>query len=167
MLQIHYQVMAALNAVGTAWVAGITILISADIIGRALFNSPIIGVPEIVKVSVVAIVWLQIAHTLKIGGHLRSDVILSRLYPRGRCIMNLIAYTLGAIIFGLVVYSGWHTMIVAWQLGEFEGEVPARVPTYPLRSIVLLGAGLTSLQFLLMAAKVLGELFARSSREGR
>ena len=75
MRQIHYRVMAVLNAVGTAWVAALTVLICSDILGRALFSSPIIGVPEIVKVSVVAIVWLQMAHTLKIGGHLRSDVV--------------------------------------------------------------------------------------------
>jgi TRAP-type mannitol/chloroaromatic compound transport system permease small subunit len=165
MLQIHYRIMAVLNAIGTAWVAGITVLISSDILGRALFSSPIIGVPEIVKVSVVAIVWLQMAHTLKIGGHLRSDVILGRLSRRGRSIMDLIGYSLGAIIFGLVVYSGWSTMIMAWELGEFEGEQPVRVPTYPLRSIVLLGAGLTSLQFFLMAGKVIGEMLARRRRE--
>lgn len=166
MLQIHYRVMAVLNAVGTAWVAGITVLISCDILGRALFNSPLIGVPEIVKVSIVAIVWLQMSHTLKIGGHLRSDVILGRLSRRGRSIVDLISYTLGAVIFGLVVYSGWNTMITAWELGEFEGEEPVRVPTYPIRSIVLLGAGLTSLQFLLMLGKVIAEMIAHRRAEG-
>jgi TRAP-type mannitol/chloroaromatic compound transport system permease small subunit len=65
------------------------------------------------------------------------------------------------------VYSGWETMIMAWELGEFEGEEPVRVPTYPIRSIVLLGAGLTSLQFLLMLGKVISEIFAhrRAERE--
>lgn len=165
MLRIHHRVMAALNAVGTAWVAGLTVLICADILGRALFSSPIIGVPEIVKVSVVAIVWLQMSHTLKIGGHLRSDVLLGRLSRRHRAIVNLAAYALGAIIFGLLVFSGWNTMIMAWELGEFEGEEPVRIPTYPLRSIVLLGAGLTSLQFLLMALEVIRGLFTRSAKE--
>ena len=75
--------MALLNAVGTAWIGVITVLITCDILGRVLFNSPIIGVPEIVKVSVVAIVWLQMSYTLKIGGHIRSDVVLDRLSPRG------------------------------------------------------------------------------------
>src|SRR3989338_1924478 len=89
MLQIHHRVMAVLNAIGTAWVAAITVLICDDVLGRALFSFPLIGVPEIVKVSVVAIVWLQMAHTLKIGGHLRSDVVLSRLSRRGRAILNL------------------------------------------------------------------------------
>ena len=167
MLRIHYKVMAVLNAIGTAWVAGITVLICSDILGRALFSFPIIGVPEIVKVSVVAIVWLQMAHTLKIGGHLRSDVILGRLSRRGRAIMDLMAYALGAVTFGLLVFSGWPTMILAWEMGEFEGELPVRVPTYPLRSIVLLGAALTSLQFLLLAAEVIGGMLARSAEERR
>lgn len=167
MLRIHYKVMAVLNAIGTAWVAGIAVLICSDILGRALFSSPIIGVPEIVKVSLVAIIWLQMAHTLKIGGHLRSDVILGRLSRRGRAIMNLFAYALGAVIFGLLVFSGWPTMILAWELGEFEGELPVRVPTYPLRSIVLLGAGLTSLQFLMLAAEAIGGMLTRSAEERR
>jgi len=161
MLQIHHRVMAVLNAIGTAWVAAITVLICADVLGRALFSFPLIGVPEIVKVSVVAIVWLQMAHTLKIGGHLRSDVVLGRLPRRGRAVVNLLAYALGALVFGLLVFSGWNTMILAWEMGEFEGEEPVRVPTYPLRSIVLLGAGLTSLQFLLMAVGVIGGMLRR------
>ena len=155
--------MAGLNAVGTVWVAAITVLVCADILGRVLFSFPIAGVPEIVKVSIVAIVWLQIPHTLKIGGHLRSDVVLRRLSSRGRSILDLFAYALGALVFGLLVFSGWDTMIMAWEIGEFEGELPVRVPTYPLRSIVLLGAALTCLQFLLMAAEVIREMSTRRS----
>lgn len=165
MRQLHYRLMAVLNAIGTAWVVAITILICADILGRVLFSFPITGVPEIVRVSIVAIVWLQMAHTLKTGGHLRSDVVLGRLSGRGRSIVNLFAYALGALVFGLLVFSGWDTMIMAWELGEFEGEHPVRVPTYPLRSIVLLGAGLTCLQFLLMAAEVIRGMPARRSED--
>src|SRR5574340_1212361 len=129
--------MTVLNAIGTAWIGVITVLISCDILGRVLFNSPIIGVPEIVKVSVVAIVWLQMSHTLKIGGHIRSDVILDRLSSKGRAFIDLIASLLGAFVFGLLVYAGWDNMIEAWRIGEFEGELPVRVPTYPVRTIVL------------------------------
>jgi len=157
--------MAGLNAAGTAWVAAITLLICADILGRLLFDSPIVGVPEIVKVSIVAIVWLQIPHTLKIGGHLRSDVVLRRLSGRSRALANLFAYALGALVFGLIVSSGWHTMLQAWRIGEFEGELPVRVPTYPLRSIVLLGAALTCLQFLLMAADVIWRMATGRSEQ--
>jgi TRAP-type mannitol/chloroaromatic compound transport system permease small subunit len=157
--------MAGLNAVGSAWVAAITVLVCADILGRLLFQYPLVGVPEIVKVSIVAIVWLQIPHTLKIDGHLRSDVVLRHLPGRSRAVVDLFAYVLGALIFGLLVYSGWDTMITAWEMGEFEGELPVRVPTYPLRSIVLLGAALTSLQFLLMAAEAVDRILSRGPRK--
>lgn len=155
--------MAGLNAIGTAWVAALTVLICADILGRVLFRFPLVGVPEIVKVSIVAIVWLQIPHTLKTGGHLRSDILMRYMPGRMRAAVDLLACVLGALIFGLLVYSGWDTMIQAWEMGEFEGELPVRVPTYPLRSIVLLGAALTALQFVLMALEAVRRLASRSS----
>lgn len=158
--------MAILNAVGTVWIGVITVLISCDILGRVLFNSPIIGVPEIVKVSVVAIVWLQMSHTLKIGGHIRSDVILDRLSPKGRAFIDLIASLLGAFVFGLLVYAGWHNMIEAWRIGEFEGELPVRVPTYPVRTIVLLGAALTSFQFILFGWQSIRKFAGHVKKEG-
>jgi TRAP-type mannitol/chloroaromatic compound transport system permease small subunit len=140
--------MAIMNAAGTAWIAVITVIITADILGRTLFNAPLIGVPEIVKVSVVAIVWLQMAHTLKIGGHIRSDVVLDQLSPRGKAAVNVLAALLGTFVFGFLVYSAWPQMIEGWRVGEFEGELPVRVPTYPVRTILIVGAALTFVEFI-------------------
>jgi TRAP-type C4-dicarboxylate transport system permease small subunit len=148
-LRLIHGLMAVMNAAGTAWIGVITVIITADILGRTLFNAPIIGVPEIVKVSVVAIVWLQMAHTLKIGGHIRSDVVLDRLSPRGKAFVNLLAAALGIFVFGFLVYSAWPQMIEGWRVGEFEGELPVRVPTYPVRTILIVGATLTCIEFLI------------------
>lgn len=164
-VKLLHGLMAILNAVGTAWIAIITVLISCDILGRVLFNSPIFGVPEFVKVSVVGIVWLQMSHTLRIGGHIRTDVFLDRLPPRGRASIDLLASVLGAFVFGLLVYAGWDNMIEAWKIGEFEGEHPARIPTYPIRSIVLLGAALTSFQFILLGWRSIQIFFRRAEKE--
>ncbi len=153
-----HKLMDIMNAIGTAWVGFITVLISCDIIGRVGFNSPIFGVPEIVKVSFVAIAWMQMAHTLKIGGHLRSEIILDRLPPRGKALVNLVAYSMGAFIFAMLVFSGWGNMIEAWRVGEFEGELPVRVPTYPVRTILIVGAALTSIQFLLLLGRTIRSL---------
>ena len=148
-VRLIHGLMALMNAAGTAWIGVITILICSDILGRVLFNYPIIGVPEIVKVSVVALVWLQMAHTLKIGGHIRSDVILDRLPPRGKALVNVVAALLGTLVFGFLVYGGWPNMIEGWRIGEFEGELPVRVPTYPVRTILIVGAALTCCEFAL------------------
>ncbi len=147
--------MAVLNALGSLWIAAIGLLITADVVGRAFFASPIFGVPEIVKISVVGIVWLQMAHTLRSGGHLRSNVILDRLPARGRHVADVLAFVLGATIFALVAYTAWAPMIESWEIGEFEGEYPVRVPTYPIRSLLVVGAALTAVQFAAMAGRSL------------
>ena len=145
-----HRVMAALNVLGAIWVMLIMLLITVDVVGRAFFNSPLFGVPEIVKVSVVGLVWCQMAHTLKIGAHLRSTIIIDRLPPRVRRAVEIFACILGAATFALIVYSGWDNTVEAWRIGEFEGEEPVRVPTYPIRTLVLIGATLTALQFVVM-----------------
>ncbi len=148
-LRLLHGLMAIMNAAGTAWIGVITVIITADILGRTLFNFPLIGVPEIVKVSVVAIVWLQMAHTLKIGGHIRSDVVLDHISPRGKAAINVLAAILGVFVFGFLVYSAWPQMIEGWRVREFEGELPVRVPTYPVRTILIVGAALTCIEFVI------------------
>ena len=59
---------AVMAAIGTAWILVIMAEICADIIGRAGFNRPILGVPEFLQFSIVGIVFLQLPQTLRIGG---------------------------------------------------------------------------------------------------
>jgi len=142
--------MASLNVIGAIWVFLIMLLITVDVVGRAFFNSPLFGVPEIVKISVVGLVWCQMAHTLRIGAHLRSTILLDRMPPAAQRSIEILSCVLGAVMFALIVYSGWDNTIDAWRIGEFEGEEPVRVPTAPIRTLVLIGAALTALQFLVM-----------------
>lgn len=160
-LRLFHWCLSALNLAGAVWVVLIMFLITADVVGRALFNAPLAGVPEIVKISVVGLVWCMMAHTLKIDAHLRSTILLDRMPPGARRAVEILACVLGALMFGLIVYSGWDQMIEAWRIGEFEGEDPVRVPTYPVRSLVVLGAALTALQFVVMLVEhVRGKPFA-------
>lgn len=149
-LRLFHGLLAGLNLLGAFWVVLLMVLITADVVGRAFFNAPLTGVPEIVKISVVGLVWAMMAHTLKIDAHLRSKILLNRMSFKARRVVEMLACVLGAVMFGLIVYSGWDQMIDAWRIGEFEGEEPVRVPTYPIRSLVLLGAALTALQFCIM-----------------
>lgn len=155
LVKLLHGLMASLNILGAVWVLLIMLLITVDVVGRAFFNSPLFGVPEIVKISVVGLVWCQMAHTLKIGAHLRSTILVDRMPPAARRTIEILSCILGAIMFGLIVYSGWDTTAEAWRIGEFEGEEPVRVPTAPVRTLVLIGAALTAVQFVIMLAELI------------
>jgi hypothetical protein len=53
--------------------------------------------------------------------------------------------------------------IEAWQIGEFEGEEPMRVPTAPIRTLVFVGAALTALQFGVLLVEHLLDLGRRDA----
>ena len=60
------HILSGLNGLGTAWIFVMMVLINADVIGRAVFNAPIRGVPLIISLSIIAIVFLQLHDALPI-----------------------------------------------------------------------------------------------------
>ena len=86
---------------------------------------------------------------------MRSTILLDRMPPATRRVIEIVSCILGVITFALIVYSGWDTMLEAWRIGEFEGEEPVRVPTSPIRTLVLIGAALTAIQFVVMLVDLL------------
>ena len=45
-----------------------------------------------------------------------------------------------SLFFGLIVWGSYEPALHAWMSGEFEGEGALRVPVWPARIVVLLGA---------------------------
>jgi TRAP-type C4-dicarboxylate transport system permease small subunit len=153
LLSLFEGLNARLSFLGSLWIVALMALITVDVVGRAFLSITVYGVPEIVKVSIVGLVWLQMAYTLQIGGHLQSRLILDRLPPRPRMALELFGYFLGSVVFILIVYSSWDGMINAWQIGAYEGEHPVRVPTAPIFTIVVVGAALTAIQFIILTVR--------------
>ena len=52
------------NAAASGWIFVMMALITTDIVMRFVFGAPISGVTEIIEISIVIIVYLQLTHTL-------------------------------------------------------------------------------------------------------
>ena len=129
------------------------LIIVADVAGRVFFNHPLTGAPEMVKVSLVALVFLEITYTLRKGRHVRSTILLGRASPRVRSLLLILADFIGMILFILLCYSSWHLTVQSWQVLEYEGEGALKVPTYPVRTIILVCSGLMVIQYCLNLIK--------------
>ncbi|MBD0417312.1 TRAP transporter small permease subunit [Oryzicola mucosus] len=151
------RIIGAMNAVGTLWIIGLMVLINADIIGRSFVNRPIAGVAELVTFSIVGIVFLQLAHTLRSGSMTRSDVLLNlleRRAPRVRFMVLALFHLIGGLLLALVAWKYAPSLAAAWQHPErnFMGNPGFfTVPQWPLYALVLLGIIATAIQFLLLA----------------
>lgn len=143
--------LATLNRFASLWVVFLVAIISFDVISRGIFSAPLPGVPEITRLSLVAVFWLQVAHTLRIGGHLRTTTLLDRMGERSRRTVVVFNALCGCVLLGAIAYWGYFDAVRAWETAEFEGEEPVRVPTWPLWWALTIGAALTSLQYLIFA----------------
>ncbi len=166
MRRIFDGLTSGLNVLASVWILFLIALISADVIGRSAFGRPIAGVPEIVKFSIIAMVWLQMAHVLRVGGHLRTSLGYDLLPRAARRVVRALNAATGVAIFGLIAWLGSGEALESWEFGVFEGTHPVRIPVWPVWAILTLGAALTALQFVreLWAAVVHGD--DRMHRDG-
>ncbi len=147
------KVFSAMNAVGTLWIFVLMLLINADVIGRELFGTPVRGVPEMVSLSIVAIVFLQLAHTLSVGRVTRNDALLRRFAAtrpglhRG---LELAASLAGVVLFGLLATASVPYVAKAIRVREYVGALgDFTLPTWPVRALIVLGSVAACAAFLL------------------
>ncbi len=131
------------------------LLINSDVFGRAVFSSPVRGVPELVSISIVAIVFLQITHTLRRNRFIKSDVLLSKLMARNEragLLVQAVQNLIGAALLGTIFFFTVRRFEKAWDIDEYIGtEGDFTAPIWPILAIILIGSLGASLQYMMHA----------------
>ncbi|MBT5051351.1 MAG: TRAP transporter small permease [Rhodospirillaceae bacterium] len=148
-------ILNSLNGLGSIWIFVLMILINLDAFGRTFFAHPIEGVVEIVEMSIVAIVFLQLGDATQRGRLTRSDGLFQRLlngYPGFGRFLGAIFDLLGIIFMAIVLYGTVPEMIEAVNENLYYGsEGVFTAPKWPVYLIILIGGTVTLLQFLRFA----------------
>lgn len=150
------RLLAALNIAASFLTMGLMLLIGVDVFGRWLAGRPLQGVPEIAKLAIVCIVWLQMGYTLHIRKHLRADTLLQIMPPAGKRTVAALNALGGVFIFAVVAYAGYWELLRSWTSGIFEGEHPVRVPVWPVWLVITVGAALTAVEYAVQLAQAVG-----------
>lgn len=145
-----------LNAIGTLWLLALLILINADVFGRNVLNAPINGVIEMIEISMIAIVFLQLGDATRVGRLTRSDGFFGLIQskkPKLGAAMGTVFDLLGALFMFFILYGTWPALIEAWTLNDYVGnEGVFTAPKWPMIFILILGSLVTLLLFLKLAA---------------
>ncbi len=163
-----HRLTAAMNAAGTLWILVLMVLINADVLGRDLFAAPIRGVAEVVSLSIVAIVFLQLADTLRTGRLTRSDAllgVLARTRPRLARLMRAAFHLAGAALLAVLAAASWPLLADSWATGEYLGAIgDFQARLWPMRALIVIGGACTSLTFLFLAWADLRAALGRKER---
>jgi len=116
---------------------------TADVIGRYLFNKPILGTLEVFEILLPAIVLLGLGYTQENRGHVTMELLVTQLSPRTKTILEIATNGCALIISVLILWRGWILTIVYWRMGRTIPTID--VPMFLPQLFVPLGALMLSL----------------------
>jgi len=149
------RVADAMNAIGSLVIGAVMLLMCADVLSRNLVNRPLDGVAELVATSIIVIVFLQLPATLRHGRMARADLFIDPFVarrPRVGRLLRAVFSLAGLFACGVIAYATWPLLTRAWVDAEFLGvQGVFTFPTWPMRAVVVLGAALAAVQYLLLA----------------
>jgi len=137
---------ALLSGISTLVIA---IFISADVLLRYFFNSPLLFVDEVASFLLVLVIFGGLGYTFLGGGHVRVDLITTHLRPALRAWLRAGGLVVGIAFILLVSWTTLQSALTAFRYGRVS-----TVMLYPLWApMLLIPAGL-----LLMSAVMQGAL---------
>ena len=125
------------NSIAAAFLFILMLLTCSDVILRYLFNKPIMGSFELTEFMMAIIVSFSLANCALQKGHVRVDLLVSRLSERAQIVMNSLAYFAFLGLFALIT---WRIVPRAMEMMEFnQVGLISRIPVPPFVLLVAVG----------------------------
>jgi tripartite ATP-independent transporter DctM subunit len=148
--QLFATLVVWLNGAGVVWVFALMFLICADITGRTVFDRPIAGVTEMVSLSLVASVFLQLAHAVLRGRLMRVEMFLAPLAVRRPTLASdwqMLLSAVGIAMLAIIAIGAWPDLATAWRTSEFAGvEGIFKVEVWPIKLLLVVGSAIAALE---------------------
>lgn len=151
-----------MNMVGAIVVFLMMGLVSADTIVRYLSPYGIPGATNLEEFSMVIIVFSALAYTQAMGGHVKVEVLISRLQGRIRAGINTFALFVALGVTCLITWQGWIMAWDAWLVKQYTHGTP-HLPIYPFKFLVPFGGMLLCLQLLVDICRELQQVLSNAT----
>ena len=122
------------------------LLTTADVAGRYLFNSPILGGFEVTEFTMVCLVFCSLAYTQSKKAHVAVDILANLLPPKGQRFIDIINYLISFLILALIT---WKSIERGFEvMANKESSAILQIPVYPFMFLVALGSAALCLEYL-------------------
>jgi len=125
---------------------GLMLIGVVQIFGRKFFNAPIFGYIDIVEIAMSALVFLGLAYTERLGGHIRMELFVSYLKGRWLWTFELLGVLVGLVIVAVLTYYSYTHAMRAYDSGD--STIDAQYLLWPSKMIVSFSLALLFLRLL-------------------
>jgi TRAP-type transport system small permease protein len=145
-----------LGILAIVFIMAIMVLTVADVLMRAIFNSPISGSIELCQYFIVVGGFLGLAWCTVKGAHVRVDMLVNRLRPRAQLWFEIGNYILALAVAPLVTWRLFAQGIFAFHEGVSSATL--EIPAYPFYVISAIGYGLFSVIVIISLVKAINKV---------
>jgi len=149
------------NILGSAGIVFLMFLICADIIGRYVLKSPILGAFELSEFIMAGIIFIGFAYTQAQKAHIKIDLLITHLPNDTQYFLQIFNLSVILAFYALIVWRGGAGVWEAFVLDDKTTGL-ARIPYWPARAVVPLGGGLFCLQIII---DIVDEIKGRRSKQ--
>jgi len=125
-----------------------------EVIARYVFRHPTMWAHDTGTMIFGAYIVLAGGYTLLYKGHVTVDILWRRLSTRTQAIVDLFTYLLMLLFCSMLLWKGIEMVELSWRISEVT-ITPARLPIYPIKVTLVVGAVLVLLQ---AVSKYLGDI---------
>lgn len=140
----------------------VSLYVAADAAGRTFFHVSTAVTDEFGGYVLAVGAMFALAYTLRIGGHVRIDILLPYLPQRLQIILNYVAMAGMALFSGMLALYTWQLAIESLTTGARAMSF-LRTPLFPPQALVALGLSLLCVE----AIAILAAGAVESARQGR
>lgn len=112
------------------------IIITADVILRYFFNSPLAWGEEVIGLLLFLVLMLSMTFAWDVNKHIRMELVYVRLGPKWRAISDVATGLSGIVFFGLLGIQSIRD--IEYMLKTNEGSEILHIPFWPFRALLAL-----------------------------
>jgi len=143
--RLAWRVENALSLVSAALILFAMLLVSAEVISRKFFNTPIPGQLELGELLMPPIIFLAIAYTQSTGGHVRMTLVIDHMPPAWRHVMEIAVKLLAIAIYAVLFFYSAKYAYRTWQFQDVTMSPPYFL-IWPSAAMVPIGIFLVTLR---------------------
>jgi TRAP-type C4-dicarboxylate transport system permease small subunit len=138
MMGVIERISRILAYISMGLVIVLMLLVSADVIGRYFFDTPVKGAFELSILIMVGVVFGGLAYTEVLKGHISIDILQSRLSPRSQAVLKALGALIGIVVFSLIGWQGIEKVQYSIKFGYVSETL--HFPIYPFQIMLVVGA---------------------------
>lgn len=143
----YFKFESLLNLIGGLVIFLIVLLAVANILGRKLFGIPVSGYIDWTEQSMAFFAFFGVAYCQRLGGHIRMDILVSKLKKRALWFFELMSTIIMLTITVLLIIGSSDHFLRAWTNGDSSFDID--LPTWPAKLVVPVMLTVLAIRFLL------------------